>query len=483
MRIPSVRDDSWIRSCAIQAETLERQIREDEHKYTADFPELYSAKSELQAVRDQITAALDTIIEGFRTDYEIARTNEAELAKEVKALEASARELGRKQLEARTLEHGVATNQQSYDAFLSKLMETNTRQQDTVSMIAQVVDPAVPVYTPVKPNKRRMVMMGVLLSLMAGIGIALMLDKLDSTLKRREDIEERLGVPVLGELMLLSSRQTDGKPARPALEFVDEPTSRFAEEIRTIRTGVALSGLDQSKQTLVVTSTVSGEGKSTVALNLALSLGQLGTVLLIEADMRRPSLAKTLGYDARTTGLTDLVAGAAKVADCIHTLEPGGIHVLFAGSTLPQDPLKILASERFAKLLDHAGETYHAVVIDSAPVELVSDARVLATKATGMVYVIRADQTSYQAVRQGLGTLAETGARCWARCSTRSTRNWPRPTASTNTAVTTTAAMGATAMVTARSPPRSGGRTDAPRRLAVDHARDRHPLPPATGYR
>ena len=222
--------------------------------------------------------------------------NEARLETEVKALEASVQELGRKQLEAQALEQTVATNRQSYDAFLNQLMETSTRSADTVSMIARVVDPAVPGLIPFKPNKPRMVMMSLALALMGGLGIALMLDKFDNTLKRREDVEDRLGVPVLGELMLLKGKRADGAPLVPPTEFLDEPTSGFAEEIRTIRTGVALSSLDQSQQTLVVTSTVSGEGKSTVALNLALALGQLGNVLLIDADLRRPSLAKLFGH-------------------------------------------------------------------------------------------------------------------------------------------------------------------------------------------
>ena len=192
------------------------------------------------------------------------------------------------------------------------------------------------------------------------------------------------------------------------MHFMSEPTSSFAESVRTIRTGVVLSSLDQPHQTLVVTSTVSGEGKSTVALNLALALGQLGKVLLIDADLRSPTQARLFGLDSKTPGLTDLVAGTVTMAECIRNI-PGDIDVLFAGSTLPPDPLKILSSERFSKLLQKAEATYDTVVIDSAPVELVSDARLLATRATGVVYVVKADATSHQVVRHGLGALIDTG--------------------------------------------------------------------------
>ena len=323
-------------------------------------------------------------------------------------LEASVQQLSRKQLEAETLERTVATNTQSYDAFLNQLMETRTRSADTVSMIARVIDPAVPVFTPVKPNKQRMLMMGLLLALLAGIGVALMVDKFDNTLKTREDVQERLGVPVLGELVMLKGNRADGAPFAPQTQFTDEPTSSFAECVRTIRTGVVLSGLDQPHQVIVVTSTVAGEGKSTVALNLAQALAQLGKVLLIDADLRRPSLAKQLGVESKTPGLTDLVAGTAAMNECLH-LMPGGIRVLFAGSTVPPDPIKILSSERFSEVLEKAAASFDTVVIDSAPVELVSDARLLATRATGVVYVIKADATPHQAVHHGLRALIDTG--------------------------------------------------------------------------
>jgi len=406
--IPAVRENSWIKGLREQEQELERQIRSDSGRFQGNYPGLDDSRSNLQAVRNQIDEALDKLVEGFKTDFEIAKANQWRLMAEVKKLEASVQELSRKQLDARALEQAVETNRQSYDVFLNQLMTTSTRSADTVSMIARVVDPAVPELRPFKPNKRRMVLIGLILALMGGVGIALMLDSFDNTLKSREDVEQRLGIPVLGELTLLKGKRADGEPLVPATEFQDEPTSSFAESVRTIRTGVALSGLDQSQQTLVVTSTMSGEGKSTVAVNLALALGQLGKVLLIDADMRRPSLAKQFGRDSRAPGLTDLVAGTANVTEYIHKV-PGDIHVLFAGSTVSPDPPKILSSERFAKLLARAADSFDTVVIDSAPVELVSDARILASRASGIIYVIKADATPHQAVRQGLSVLSDSG--------------------------------------------------------------------------
>ena len=406
--ISAVLDNPRIQRLRDQEQELEREIRLDSERYQGSYPGLGDSKSNLQAVRDQIDRELRKLVNAFKNDYEVARAYQQRLQREVRTLEASVQQLSRKQLEAETLQRTVATNTQSYDAFLNQLMETRTRSADTVSMIARVIDPAVPVFTPVKPNKRRMLMIGLLLALLAGVGVALMLDKFDNTLKSREDVQERLSVPVLGELVMLKGKRPDGKPFAPHTQFTDEPTSSFAECVRTIHTGIVLSGLDQPHQTLLVTSTLPGEGKSTVSFNLAQALGELGTVLLIDADLRRPTLAKQLGKNSRTPGVTDLVAGKATVKQCLHVM-PGGVRVLFAGSTVPPNPIKVFSSKRFSELLAKAATTFDMVVIDSAPVELVSDARMLASKATGIVYVVKANATPHQAVHQGLSALIDTG--------------------------------------------------------------------------
>jgi len=406
--IPEVLENGRIQRLRDEEELLEREIRSNSERYQGDYPELDDARNNLRATRKQINEALNKIVEGFKTDFEIARDNEMRLETHVRALEGDIQTLGHKQVEARALERAVETNRLAYDDLLNQLMETRTRSADTVSMIAQVLDPAEAVFTPVKPNKPLLLMISLILALMVGVGIALMRDKLDNTVKSREDVQERLGVPVLGELMMLKGKRDDGALFAPHRQFLDEPTSSFAEGIRTIRTGVVLSSLDQSHQTLVVTSTLNGEGKSTVAFNLALALGQLGKVLLIDADLRNPALATLFGLDSRTPGLTDLVAGAVTEEECIRK-NPEDVDVLFAGSTTPPDPLKILSSERFSKLLQKAAADYDTVVIDSAPVQLVSDARVLATRATGLVYVVKAGETAHQLVRLGLDALIDTG--------------------------------------------------------------------------
>jgi capsular exopolysaccharide synthesis family protein len=136
-----------------------------------------------------------------------------------------------------------------------------------------------------------------------------------------------------------------------------------------------------------------------------MSMGQLGNVLLIDADMRRPTLAKRCGMDSRVLGLADLISGTAKVADSIQRI-PCDIHLMPSGSNLPPDPQKILSSDRFHLVLQKMGELYDTVIIDSAPIEMVSDAQILARHATGVVYIVKADDTPRQAVRQGINNIS-----------------------------------------------------------------------------
>lgn len=360
-------------------------------------------------MREQRQQALAQIVEGLRTNYEVAQTNEERLQAEVQHLEEKVQKLNHKEIQAAALEQVVMTNRQSYDAFLRRFMDINTQHEDTVSLVAKIVDAAVAAQTPFKPNKRRIVTVAVILTLMGGVGLAFLLERLDNRLKNREDVEEQLGVPVLGELQELQHKGPENGAVTPELTYLEEPKSTFAEAVRSIRTGIMLSALDKPQQVLVVTSTTLREGKTTVALNLALALGQLRNVLLIDADLRRPALAKLWGLEQAEAGLAELIAGTAKVSECVHRVT-GDIHVLPAGKALPQDPLKILSSERFAEVLKKTAQAYDTVVVDSAPVELVSDAKVLAAQASGVLYVIKADDTPYQAVCQGLRNLGQAGA-------------------------------------------------------------------------
>jgi len=288
---------------------------------------------------------------------------------------------------------------------MSRFKETAAASDMQSGVVARVVDPAMPADNPAKPNKLQVTLIALALGLILGVIAALLLERLDNTVKTSEDAEIKLGQPVLTTIPMLEGDQSKAA----GRHYLDEPKTIFSEGIRTARTGILLSAVDCPNKVLVVTSAVPGEGKSTFAINLALSHAQTKKVLLIDADMRRPTVAKTLGLDASESGLSMLVTGQVKLDDCIQTITGSALHIVGVGN-IPPNPLELLLSQKFKELLDTLSQQYDIVILDSPPVQLVSDAVVLSTMATGVVFVVKADSTPHQISRRCIRTLLAAGA-------------------------------------------------------------------------
>jgi capsular exopolysaccharide synthesis family protein len=170
-----------------------------------------------------------------------------------------------------------------------------------------------------------------------------------------------------------------------------------------------LSSIDAPHKVLLVTSSVPGEGKTSVATNIALALGQVRKVCLIDADMRRPTVAKVLGVDTTSKGLSNLVSGSDPTAECMHFNKELGIHIIPSG-VVPPNPLELLSSIRFAEAMKWLEESFDVVIIDSPPLQLVSDPLILSQFAHSVIYVVKADSTPYQIALGGLERLREAKA-------------------------------------------------------------------------
>ena len=383
----------------------ERKVSELSSRYGALNPKMQAAQVELKQAKDNLRLKVADAVAGLEREFEIARANENVLAGTVAAAKQTIQGSNRKEFELTSLERDVKTNRELYDMFMGQLKGA-TAVGDMQTVVARVVDSAIPSDSPVKPKKKLIVGMAFALSLMLGIAIAFLLDYLDASVRSSEDAERKLGLPMLAAVPMieLAAGQVAG------LHYRDAPKSLFAEAIKTIRTGIMLSGIDHLKKTLVVTSSVPGEGKSTVAINLALAHAQTKRVLLIDADMRRPSIAKTLGLDNTHPGLSMLVLGLEKLERCVYKIEGSNLEVLTAGS-IPPNPLELLISEKFKELLENLGEIYDVIIIDSPPVQLVSDAVILSSMATGVVFVLKADATPFQLARRAILALQRGGAK------------------------------------------------------------------------
>jgi len=192
-------------------------------------------------------------------------------------------------------------------------------------------------------------------------------------------------------------------------EMISGSHHQFNEAVRTIRTGIMLSAIDNPHKVILVISSLPGEGKSTVAANLAIAMGKLERVLLLDADLRRPTVGKHLGMNVKEKGLSELVSGSAGFKDCLERNEAYNIDVMHAG-IIPPNPLELLASNRFKAMLKSLENHYDRIIIDSTPVQAVSDALVLSQYARGVVYVVKADATPDRIIKNCFKRLREVNA-------------------------------------------------------------------------
>ncbi|MEP5764903.1 MAG: polysaccharide biosynthesis tyrosine autokinase [Halieaceae bacterium] len=403
--LPAVLRHSLIQKLKEEEAEAERDVAELSKRYGPLHPKMIAAQSKLQAASENMQRQVVRVVAGVENDYKVASSSEKALERQLAVAKAQVQEINRKEFKLRELQRDVQTNRQLYDMFFTRIRETD-ETGGMEAAHARVVDAGVVGREPVKPRKALSVMLAFMASLVLGVMLAFLKDALDNSLKSPADVEERLHVPMLGALPKIPKVDKD---AGPLTLLLDDKQSSFAESIRTIRTGLILSGLERAHKITVVTSSVPGEGKSTVSINLAAALGQMEKTLIIDADMRRPTMAKTCKLPPNTPGLSNFIAGTAELKDCVHRYEAAGVDILAAG-VIPSNPLELISSKRFVQAIDYLGEKYDRILIDSAPTQAVSDAFVLASYADAVIYVVKADATPYTLARHGIERLKNSNA-------------------------------------------------------------------------
>lgn len=401
--IPAVLGHPLIQQFKAEQAKAQAKVEELSKRYGKGHPAMIAARSDLSAASGSLRGQVEQIVAGIERNYQLAIANESSLQASFNANKSQIQDISRKEFQLRELQREVDGNRALYDTFMNRLKET-AATADLDSANARVVEPAVTPIEPIKPKKTLIVAIASLLALFVGVGLTLLLDALNNTFKSTEEVEGRLNIPVLGILPQIKKANERGELARM---FTSDKDKSFSESIRTIRTGVVLSGMDNPHKVMVITSSIPGEGKSTVSANLAFALGQMERVLLIDADLRRPTLAKSFQFPVGTPGLANLIAGTAKLEECIQRVD--GIDMICAG-TVPPNPLELLSSPRFAKAIDVLKNKYDRVIIDSPPTQAVSDAIVLSTFADSLLYVVKSAATHIPQVEKGVGQLLQNNA-------------------------------------------------------------------------
>jgi succinoglycan biosynthesis transport protein ExoP len=395
MTIPAVLQHELVSDLKRVQSSAERKVAEMGKRYGSKHPKMIAAQSDLSEANANLAREVRKVVSGINREYEVALRNEQQLQANWESRKNEMQDFNHVEFELKELQREVEANRQLYDIFFTRLKGVS-ETGGFAKPHARIVDKAMTPGRPIKPNKSLSIVLAFVFGIVLGCVVAIVLDILDNTVKSPDDVAFKLHLPLLGVI----PRQKLDKSGN-FQQLWQNQQSQFAEAIRTIRTGVVLSSLDDPAKVIVVTSTVAGEGKSTVAVNLASALGQMERTLVIGGDLRRPILAKMVGLAPGHRGLSQFVAGNAELEECIEYLEDLKIHVMPCG-VIPTNPLEMISSSKFVNVLKVLLEKFDRIVIDSAPVQAVSDALILASYADTVIYVVEADSTPATQVQKGI---------------------------------------------------------------------------------
>jgi polysaccharide biosynthesis transport protein len=399
---------------------LKIQAAELSTQFGPSYPKLTQLNSEIKEVDTQIQSELKKVVAKIHGQYTAALQREQMLHEALDRQKQEANKLNESAIEYSLLKRDVDTNRQLYEGLLEKLKEAGV-SAGLKSNNFRIVDGARPPTAPVEPNIPRNLLFAAVLGLATGVGLAFLLEGLDNTVRTTEQAQMISGVASLGMIPLGSKSAREGPnpkrlviaTSKEAVELVTQvrPQSQMAESYRALRTSLLLSNLGSPPKVIMVTSALPQEGKTTTSINTAVVLAQKGVrVLLIDADLRRPSIHKTLGMGPHS-GLSNVLTGSTTLEQAItRTAVLPNLYVLPAG-TPPPNPAELLASANLKEVLDELKGHYDHIVIDTPPSLSVTDAVVLSPRADAVVLVIRSGQTTKQALRRSRDILMQVNAK------------------------------------------------------------------------
>lgn len=374
-------------------------------EYGRKHPKLIAVRAEINDLRRKIRAEVRKIIEGVRSEVQIARVREQSMTASLTKLESRIADLNKKSVRLRALDREAKANRALLDTVLSRFKET-TAQSGIQSPDARIISRAVPPTKAAAPNIRLSVGLTFVGACILGLFLVFLIERLDAGFRSMEQIEHYTGFSALGLEPELDSR--DAKKTPPEQYVLDNPVSAFAESVRNLHVSIALSNVDRPPKVVLFTSASPEEGKSSLSVALGRVVARSGKkVIILDCDLRRPTLHTRLGM-AEKPGLIELLAGQASLDEVVQRDDASGADFVPAGEHAP-NPVDLLSSEHMKTIVETLSTSYDLVVMDCSPVLAVSDARVLTRLADKTVFVVRWVKTRRESAILALKQLKEAG--------------------------------------------------------------------------
>lgn len=395
-------NDPYILSLKKAAARLETRYQGLTRKKTRSAIRL---RKQIDDLKEQIVSESKTIQSSFESRFMEAQQKEKMVRTQLDKLKAGALNIQSKSTKYNRLLREVEINQLAYNKQLEQLMAVNVASNVGTNNISIIDTASVPTKK-FKPSLKTNLGFGLLLGLLLGMGFAFLREFVDDSVKNSQLLEQATGLPVLSQL----PETKNLGPKKLALQTALEPRSPLAEAIRSLRTSLRFSTRNGAPKSIFITSSSAGEGKSTIALNLATAYAQAGSsVLLIDADLRNPSIHQLLELN-NVEGLTNYLATTeTKSGDVTQSCMIKNLNVITSGP-IPPDPVELLSGSKMAELIENANDIYDHIIIDGPPVLGLADSQVLGNLTEATIVTVEASKTRKTALLDSLQRLERANA-------------------------------------------------------------------------
>ena len=409
-----------------QLSDLQTQLAELSAKYGSDNPKVVETQLKIAAIKGQIAESGKSLEEKVKNEYERAVRDEDMLKAALGQAKGEAIQQNQDAIQYNLLKGDVDTNKTLYQDFLNKSNQAQAQVVEQQNNL-RVIEPAQVPGFPVGPRRMFTILVGLLLSTAAGVGLAFLLDYLDNTIKTVEDVGRYAQLPALSVVPAVAGHSRRGLAAKGRrvlgngssrhaeseaafqLATLDNQSSA-AEAYRVLRTSVLLSAAGRPPKTILITSGQPGEGKTTTVVNTAISLAQMGaSVLIIDCDLRRPTTHKVLGVD-HVQGLSTYLSREVPLDQLIQKLPIANLSLLPCGP-VPPNPAELIISEKMKDMLQELAGRYDHILIDSPPLINVTDPVILSTMVDGVILVVHGGKSTRDVVRRARQELSTVGAK------------------------------------------------------------------------
>jgi capsular exopolysaccharide synthesis family protein len=400
--LPAILANPIIQEIKLDLARLQRDYAQMSETLGERHPSLTEKRSALETTAARLDREMTTVVEAIRNEYRAAVALEDSLTALLEEQKQEALALNRRDIEYGVLMRDAESTRLVYENLLQRANETGVARELRASSI-RLIDPAEPPGGPVSPRRGFNLAMALLTGSLLGLGFAFLREHVDDRIKTPDDISTHLGLACLGLIP-----EVPAKPGQDHPLMTGPVPASFLESVRALRTSVVSRALGGGLESMMVASAEAGEGKSLVAANLAIALAEAGQrVVLIDADLRQPAIHGIFG--ARSSpGLADVLARSVGLEEVLRATETPGLSLIPAGHPARNAP-ELLGSPRFQKLLETLRGRFDWAIIDSAPVLTVTDASVVASRTSGVVFVVGAEMTSRRAAGLALERLQQSG--------------------------------------------------------------------------